>query len=93
MVLLPIILWLGGTVQEMTVKQGIMGTQLQNIKDLAINRSNDRYTGSQASARKELIDEWRVQMTARCNVNQSDIHSNQQLINYYHSHYGALDKE
>jgi hypothetical protein len=90
MVLLPIILWLGATVQQLTVQNGIINTKLDNIEILAINRSSDRYTGSQAIARNKLVDEWRVQMTVRCNDNQDDIHENERAISFFHSRYNGL---
>ena len=55
----------------------ILATELKNIKETSINRSADRYTGSQARARKDLMDE-------RCGTMKQDLNNIKLLIEKYH---------
>ena len=55
----------------------ILTNQLVNIKEVAIARSNDRYTGSQARSRNLLVDE-------RCKVVDRRLKDIEELISKHH---------
>jgi len=40
----------------LTGKMDLLNTKLTNLKEMAVDRSRDRYTGSEARAKNELFD-------------------------------------
>jgi len=56
----------------------LLTTQLTNIKEIAIDRSDDRYTGKQAKSRSKLIDE-------RCKTVTERIKRIEVLIEKHHT--------
>jgi len=42
---------------KLTGKLELLATQITNLKELAIDRSKDRYTGTQARSRNAIMDE------------------------------------
>ena len=61
----------------LTGKIELLTTQLKNIKEVAIDRSSDRYTGKQARSRNALVDE-------RCDSVNKRIDNNKNNIEKYH---------
>ena len=63
---------------QLSNKIEILSNQLLNIKEIAISRSGDRYTGSQAKSRNLLVDE-------RCKVVDRRLEEIEELIDKHHT--------
>lgn len=61
---------------RLTGKLELLATQIVNLKELAIDRSKDRYTGTEARSRNAIMDERCRVLNIRIDAMEEDIDNN-----------------
>lgn len=61
---------------RLTGKLELLATQITNLKELAIDRSKDRYTGTEARSRSAIMDERCRVLNIRIDAMEEDIDNN-----------------